>query len=192
MPQIEKSRQRTWYNAGAPVNGTSGTFANQAAKGALLVDQTNATLYINVGTLASPTWQSIPSSQGGAFDGAAVANVANANQGGGIVLMHRLDIADAATNDVDIVTVHKERLLDAWLVKTGGAGAAGNTIQVKNGATAITNAMDTNVADQAVVRVGTIDDASHEIAAGGTLRVTSTKAGGNAACTVYVETIRVA
>jgi hypothetical protein len=41
-------------NAGAPVNGT--TFAGIAAVGALLIDTTNAKLYINTGTQASPTW----------------------------------------------------------------------------------------------------------------------------------------
>lgn len=43
-------------NAGAPTSGTSGTFAGQAGIGALLIDFTNGVLYINIGTLASPTW----------------------------------------------------------------------------------------------------------------------------------------
>lgn len=42
--------------AGEPVNGTSGSFAGLALKGALLVDVTNAVLYINTNTQASPTW----------------------------------------------------------------------------------------------------------------------------------------
>lgn len=41
-------------NAGAPSNGT--TFAGIVAVGGLLVDTTNAKLYINSGTQASPTW----------------------------------------------------------------------------------------------------------------------------------------
>ncbi len=41
-------------NAGAPTNGV--TFANVAAVVALLIDTTNAKLYINTGTVASPTW----------------------------------------------------------------------------------------------------------------------------------------
>lgn len=49
----------TWPHAGAPSNGTSGTFANIANKGDLLSDTTNAALYINQGTLASPTWTQI-------------------------------------------------------------------------------------------------------------------------------------
>lgn len=65
MPMIEGSRQRLdagsgdptgfgiYRNAGAP---TGSTLANVAQKGALLVDTTNAKLYVNTGTLASPTW----------------------------------------------------------------------------------------------------------------------------------------
>lgn len=45
--------------AGAPVDGTSGSFAGKAAKGCLLVDTTNAILYINTNTQASPTWTKV-------------------------------------------------------------------------------------------------------------------------------------
>jgi len=43
-------------NAGAPSDGTSGTYAGLAGTGSLLTDTTNAKLYINTNTLASPTW----------------------------------------------------------------------------------------------------------------------------------------
>ena len=43
-------------NAGAPTNGTSGTLAGYAGPGCLLTDTTNAKLYINTNTKASPTW----------------------------------------------------------------------------------------------------------------------------------------
>lgn len=43
-------------NAGVPVNGTSGTGVGVAAPGQLLVDTTNGAIYMNVNTLASPTW----------------------------------------------------------------------------------------------------------------------------------------
>ena len=67
MAIIEGARQRAatgWdpaslgpsTNAGAPVNGAGGTLAGMAGKGALLVDTTNARLFINTGTQASPTW----------------------------------------------------------------------------------------------------------------------------------------
>lgn len=48
-----------YRNAGAPTDGTSGTLANKAEKGALLVDTTNAILYINTNTKASPTWTKV-------------------------------------------------------------------------------------------------------------------------------------
>lgn len=49
-------------NAGAPVNGTSGTGVGVAVPGQLLIDTTNGVLYMNSNTQASPTW----STQGGA------------------------------------------------------------------------------------------------------------------------------
>jgi hypothetical protein len=63
-----------YTNAGAPVNGTSGTLAGVAAKGSLLIDTTNAVLYQNTNTLASPTWTALTTATGagtytGTFDG---------------------------------------------------------------------------------------------------------------------------
>lgn len=43
-------------NAGVPTNGTSGTYANYAAIGSLLIDTIGGGLYQNEGTVASPTW----------------------------------------------------------------------------------------------------------------------------------------
>lgn len=43
-------------NAGAPTSGTSGTYVGLAGPGSLLIDFTNAILYINTNTQASPTW----------------------------------------------------------------------------------------------------------------------------------------
>ncbi len=51
-------------NAGAPTNGTSGTYVNQAGPGAILIDVTNANLYMNTNTLASPTWTRIGGASG--------------------------------------------------------------------------------------------------------------------------------
>lgn len=127
------------------------------------------------------------------LDGTQVKVVADANVIGGLYVMHRIDVADGATGDVDVTLTHKTRVFDVVVIKTAGAGGASDTITVKNGANAITNAMDINVADKTVVRPTTIDDAQWEIAASGTLRVTRTKASAaNVACTVYVRGIRVA
>ena len=128
-----------------------------------------------------------------ALDGTIAKDAADANVIGGLMVLHRVDVADGATADVDVTLTHKTRVLDVWLVKTAAAGGASDTITVKNGATAITDAMDINVADKIIVRAGTIDDAQHEIAAAGTLRVTRTKSSANnVACTVYVLGLRVA
>jgi hypothetical protein len=124
--------------------------------------------------------------------GTQAAVVAEGNVIGGIPVVHIVDVPDAATGDVDVTLTHKTRVLDVEVVKTGGAGAASNTITVKNGATAITNDLDMNVADKTVVRAGTIDDAQWDIAAAGTLRVSRAKSGGNAACKVIVRGVRVA
>lgn len=45
--------------AGAPTNGTSGDGAGFAGPGSLIVDSTNAFLYINTNTAASPTWTKV-------------------------------------------------------------------------------------------------------------------------------------
>lgn len=42
--------------AGTPVDGTSGTGAGYAGPGSLCVDKTNAVIYINTNTAASPLW----------------------------------------------------------------------------------------------------------------------------------------
>lgn len=42
--------------AGVPTDGTSGTKAGEAGPGSEYTDVTNAKLYINTGTKASPTW----------------------------------------------------------------------------------------------------------------------------------------
>lgn len=49
-----------WSHAGAPTNGTSGTFAGLAQPGDLLVNTTTAALYQNTNTSASPTWSAAP------------------------------------------------------------------------------------------------------------------------------------
>lgn len=129
----------------------------------------------------------------GLVRGTQVATVANANVIGGVPVVHRIAISDDATGDVDTVLTHKTMITDILVLKTGGAGDAGDTIQVKNAATAITDAMSINVADKIIVRPSTIDDAQQTIAAGGTLKITRTKASAaNVACVVIVQGLRVA
>jgi len=175
----------------APTNGTSGTAAGLAGPGSTYVDYTNKIKYINTNTKASPTWTKSGGVQ--VLDGVQVSNVANANVIGGVPVLHRVDVAAGATGDVDTVLTHKTRVINSWLVKTAANGGGAGTIQVKNGANAITDAMSINVNDQSVVIAATIDDAQHEIAAGGTMRITRTRTSSTSeACTVYVSGVRVA
>jgi hypothetical protein len=119
--------------------------------------------------------------------GANVATVADVNTDGGIPVVYRIT-ASALTGDVDVVLDHKIRVIDVVCVATA-AGGASDTITVKSTGNAITNAIDLNVSDKVVVRAGTIDDAYHEIAAAGTLRVSGASA---VNAEVYVYAIRVA
>lgn len=123
--------------------------------------------------------------------GLVAAVVADDNVIGGLPVLHRIDVADASAN-TDVVLTHKTRVIDAWGLNTGiAAHAANDTWQVKNGANAISDAVAKTATVNAVKRIGTIDPATAEIAAGGTLRITAVK-DTNAAVTVYVLGIRVA
>jgi hypothetical protein len=128
--------------------------------------------------------------------GLVAAVVADANVIGGLPVLHRINIAGGAAGNTDVVLTHKTRIIDAWAVHTGGAGEANDTIQVLSVAGgAITDAMSWAGADAAIVRAASIDDANHEVAAGDTLRVTTTDddAGGDVgAGVVYVLGVRVA
>jgi len=56
LHELNKSNLQVVKNAGTPTDGTSGTKVGKAGPGCLLIDTTNAELYQNIGTLASPTW----------------------------------------------------------------------------------------------------------------------------------------
>jgi len=116
--------------------------------------------------------------------------VADKDTQGGIPVVHRVDIADGA-GDTDVVLDHKTRVIDVTVVKTAGNGGAGDTVTIKNGSDAITDAIVLNINDKIIARAGSIDDAKHEIAAGGTLKITAAHNTDNA-CTVYVFGLRVA
>jgi hypothetical protein len=120
-----------------------------------------------------------------------VSNLADNAVVGGVEVTTIVAVPDGATGDVDVVLTNKTEITSIEVIKTAGAGGASDTITVKNGATAITNAMDLNVADKVIVRPSTIDDAATVIAAAGTLRVTRTKvSAANVACRVIVRGVR--
>jgi hypothetical protein len=125
--------------------------------------------------------------------GTSVAVNAAANVIGSIPVVHRITVPAGTTGDVDVVLTHKTFVTDVMLIKTTAAGGGAGTITVKNGATAITDAMSIDIADKVIARAGTIDDASNAIAAAGTLRVTRTRtASSDESCIVLVSGMRVA
>jgi hypothetical protein len=143
--------------------------------------------------LATDLASSTGTTLAGVLTGTAVKTVADANVIGGIPVVHRIAVADGATADVDVVLTHKTLVTGITVIKGQAAGGANDKITVKNTANAITDAMDINVAAKTVVRPTTMDDAQSTILAGGTLRVTRTKASAaNVGCTVIVTGLRVA
>jgi len=131
------------------------------------------------------------------LNGTAVANTANAGVIGGIPVVHMFSVADtgAATTDTDITLTHKTKILYVIVVKTSTASLnnGANTVQILNGTSAITDAIDIrNIADKTVKLCGTIDDAQQTISAGGTLRLerVAASATDDNAVDVYVVGVR--
>lgn len=119
------------------------------------------------------------------------APISGLRKGSGVPWILVFPIAVGATADFDYVMPFKGRLIDAWLIKTTGAGGGAGSVTVKKGASAITDAMSINIADNLIARALSIDDAFHEITRGGTLRLTRTRgASTNEACNVYLKFLK--
>lgn len=129
---------------------------------------------------------------GAVVTGAKVANVANANVIGGVPVVFRADLANAS-GDVDITSTHKVRILDAFVHVRGTNGANANTVQIFNGSNALSDAMALqNKSSGDMVRAASMVVAQQDVAATGTIKITSTKAGGDCTATIYITAIRVA
>lgn len=128
---------------------------------------------------------------GAGLTGLITKFVADANQIGGIPVVHVIAIADASGN-TDVTLTHKTKILFAGFKNTGiGAHATLDTIQLVNVTNAITAAVPKTATVNAVVTFPTLLETYDTIAAGTVLRVTAAK-NTNAACTVFVIGIRVA
>lgn len=128
----------------------------------------------------------------GGLTGTKAAVVANANVVGGIPLLYRVAVASGANGDVDVVTTHKIRVVDFWFALKA-AGTAGSLVTLKSTADAISDAVDCSAGgDRDVFRAGELNDANHEIAAGGKIRISKASTGGDfpgAEC--YVLAVRI-
>jgi hypothetical protein len=122
--------------------------------------------------------------------GKVVKESADGNVIGVIPVLHRIDVAAGSVGNTDVTLTYATRVIDAWVVLRG-AGISTTTLQIKNGSNAITDAMAVSGSDQAVVRAASINDAYHEIADSGTLRITTATGASQPDCTVYVLGVRV-
>lgn len=107
-----------------------------------------------------------------ALTGASAGNVADDNLVGGMPVMHKFVLPAGVTADVTFVLTHKEDIVDVVIIKTTAAGGGAGTWQLcaaAAGASPVTNTFDINIADQAVARMTTLDDATAVFAAGATL-----------------------
>lgn len=114
-----------WTNAGAPTNGTSGTLAKLASPGDLLIDTTNAVLYQNTNTLASPTWTALTTATGaGTYTGTFDGTVGGSTPAGGTF---------TTVNDSGAMTVGGA--LTGLTANFSGAETVGGTLKVTGAAT---------------------------------------------------------
>lgn len=120
--------------------------------------------------------------------GARVKVLADAALTPGVLCVQTFAIADAASGNTSYTLALKQEIIGVTVQKRSTAGGSGDTITVGAGASAITNAIDINVADKTVVNVTTIDDANSTIASGGSLRITWAKST-NVACLVTVYSV---
>lgn len=116
--------------------------------------------------------------------------VAESDVIGGATLTFMIPITAGALGNTDVTVTNKIRVIDAYHVLKG-AGIATTTFQVFNGASAITDAMAASGSDKALVRAAEIDDAAYEIAAAGTLRVTSATGATQPDALVVVTAVKV-
>lgn len=129
----------------------------------------------------------------GRISGASAADVADDSTTSGLALIHTVAVTGGATADYNITLDHKFKVAEVWFVNHA-AGDTSDTIQVKNTAAVITDAMDANLSANVVQRASELVQSAATIPAGGILRVTQTDGAGSnaAAATVYVLGFRVA
>jgi len=129
----------------------------------------------------------------GILTGGKVAESADEDPLGAVPLLYHQTIPDVgAPTNYDIAVTSKVRVAAAWIVNTGAAAhAADDHVQVCNGADPITEEIVKTAAVNLKVDATTFDEAHVDIADGGTLRFTATKAT-NIACEAYVLAYRIA
>jgi len=132
-----------------------------------------------------------------AFSGTIIANAATYNADNTAPtltspLVVPFAFADG-TSTISVTMPYKVRVIGVSHLKVAANAGGNNTVQVLNGASAITAAVTVASNDKVLTVSGfDLDDTQMDVAAAGLLKVTSTKVGTNSACIVYVTVLRVA
>lgn len=145
------SLRRIWRNAGVPTDGVNGTYAAIAEKGDLLIDSTNATLYQNTNTQASPTWTLKAAS------GAAIGVVGDMAAAGTSIA----NSIGVGTTSASIDHVHALGAHDHSGATKGGAVAMGVVGSMAADGTSTANAAGTGTTPAAIDHVHKIGDHDH-------------------------------
>lgn len=132
-----------------------------------------------------------------AFSGTILANAAtfNANTTSATLVSPLVVpfLFTDGTATIEVTMPYKVRVINVSHLKLAANAGGNNTVQVFNGASAVTGAIVASGNDQVLQTTGfSIDDTTMEVASSGLLKVTSTKVGTNSACIVYVTVLRVA
>lgn len=132
-----------------------------------------------------------------AFSGTILANVATYSADNTAPTLSSPLVVPFAFADgtatVSVTMPYKVRVIGVSHLKVAANAGGNNTVQVFNGASAITGAIVASGNDQVLQTTGfSIDDTTMDVSATGLLKVTSTKVGTNSACIVYVTVVRVA
>ena len=114
----------------------------------------------------------------GIMDGRLVKAMDDGEDFGFIPVTLKVLTAAGATNTVALTMERKFTLIDVNARNFGGDGTSSDALTIKNGSSAITDAIAMTGADNIIARAGSIDDAQHEIAAGGTLNVVASNGSG--------------
>ena len=123
--------------------------------------------------------------------GDKVATVADDNATSGVPVVHVIAVAGGADANEDITVADKCEVISAS-VRYDAAGGTASTLQLFNGADAITDQLDTSgVSDTDYGMFGQLDDDHTVIAAGGTLRATIASGASDApAAKVFVTCVK--
>ena len=88
----------------------------------------------------------------GVMDGRIVRAMDDGEDFGYIPVQLKVVTAAGATNTVALTMDRAFTVTDVMARNTGGAGTSSDTLQLKNGSTAISDALDMNIADNLIAR----------------------------------------